>query len=284
MIQYVKRENIDIIKYDACIANSVQSRIYAFSWYLDIVADNWDVLVLNDYEAVMPLPWKQKYFIKYVTQPFFCQQLGVFSKEFISEDEQEIMLKNIPKKFIKISLNLNSGTFFSSRMKSRINYILTIENSFQENYKRISKNRKRDFKKAQAFSLTLEKNLQLDDFYTFYLSNDKNYSKHTSIKRVLKSILKLKKGVIKCYGVKSKSDLVATVLLLDDGKRLTYLVPVTNDFGKEKGASTMLVLEIIKQYQNKNYTLDFEGSMISNVAKFYNSFGAEKEMYSVLLK
>ncbi|WP_373942482.1 hypothetical protein OEG92_04340 [Polaribacter sejongensis] len=71
MIQYVKRKDLNILKYDACIENSIQSRIYAFSWYLDIVADNWDVLVLGDYKAVMPLPWKQKYFIKYITQPFF---------------------------------------------------------------------------------------------------------------------------------------------------------------------------------------------------------------------
>ena len=49
MIQYVKRQHLDVSKYDFCIENSTQSRIYAFSWYLDIVADHWDVLVLDDY-------------------------------------------------------------------------------------------------------------------------------------------------------------------------------------------------------------------------------------------
>jgi hypothetical protein len=47
-------------KYDTCMAQSLNSRIYAFSWYLDAVADHWDVLVYGDYEAVMPLPWRQK--------------------------------------------------------------------------------------------------------------------------------------------------------------------------------------------------------------------------------
>jgi len=75
MIHYVKREDLEVLKYDACIENALQSRVYAFSWYLDIVADNWDVLVLNNYEAVMPVPWKQKYFIKYVTQPFFLSAI-----------------------------------------------------------------------------------------------------------------------------------------------------------------------------------------------------------------
>ncbi|MDA9093212.1 hypothetical protein N9J92_05085, partial [Polaribacter sp.] len=68
MIHIIERKDLDVDKYDACIADSVQSRIYAFSWYLDVVTDNWDILILNDYEAVMPLPWKQKYFLKYITQ------------------------------------------------------------------------------------------------------------------------------------------------------------------------------------------------------------------------
>ena len=52
MIHYVKREDLEVEKYNNCIENSIQSRIYAFSWYLDIVADYWDVLVLDDYKAV----------------------------------------------------------------------------------------------------------------------------------------------------------------------------------------------------------------------------------------
>ena len=66
MIHYVKREDLEVAKYNDCIENSIQSRIYAFSWYLDIVADNWDVLVLNDYEAVMPVPFRRKFGVNYV--------------------------------------------------------------------------------------------------------------------------------------------------------------------------------------------------------------------------
>ena len=46
MIKYVKRNELDIEKYNACVENSLQSRVYGFSWYLDIVADHWDALVL----------------------------------------------------------------------------------------------------------------------------------------------------------------------------------------------------------------------------------------------
>ena len=57
---YIKRKELNVSKYDACIENSVQEKIFGFSWYLDIVADQWDVLVLDDYKAVMPIPWRKK--------------------------------------------------------------------------------------------------------------------------------------------------------------------------------------------------------------------------------
>lgn len=278
MIHYVKRKELHVEKYDDCIASSIQSRIYAFSWYLDIVADHWDVLVLNDYEAVMPLPWRKKYFLKYITQPFFCQQLGIFSTESISVDLQEKMIQHIPKKFMKVTLNFNSENFLTSNMTVKTNYLLGIHNTFEENFKKFNNNRKRDFKKAGESLLTFEENIEINEFLDFYLLNDPFYSKYPSMKIVLQNILNLNPSVIQCFGVKSKEILIACVLILNDGTRMTYLAPVSNDLGKEKGAPTFLIAEIIREYNN-TYMLDFEGSMIDGVARFYGSFGAKEERY-----
>jgi hypothetical protein len=284
MIHCIERKDLDVEKYDACIATSVQSRVYAFSWYLDIVTENWEVLVLNDYEVVMPMPWKQKYFLKYITQPFFCQQLGIFSKESIAVKLQEKMIHNIPKKFIKTTINFNSDNFFTLKMKSKNNYLLKVENQFADNYIKFNNNRKRDLKKASSSGLSFEENIATKEFYDFYLLNDKNYLTHLSMKNVLQKILKLKTSVVKCYGIKRNTDLIAGVLLLLHDKRITYLIPVSNALGKKNGAATLLIVEIIKKYNHKNQILDFEGSMIPGVAKFYESFGAEEEYYYTFSK
>jgi len=42
---------------------------------------------------------------------------------------------------------------------------------------------------------------------------------------------------------------------------------------------TLVLNYIIKKYSNTNYVLDFEGSMISEIASFFRSFGAIKETY-----
>ena len=102
-IKYIHREHLDEEKYNQCIDTSIQSKIYAFSWYLDTVCDQWAVLVLNDYEAVMPVPWRKKYGFKYVHQPLWVLQLGIFSR-IESINEQEFIKKLISSTCSTISM------------------------------------------------------------------------------------------------------------------------------------------------------------------------------------
>ena len=55
-LKHLKREDIDVKKWDDIIKNAVQSRIYAFSWYLDAMTDGkWSALVIDDYVSVFPI-------------------------------------------------------------------------------------------------------------------------------------------------------------------------------------------------------------------------------------
>ena len=78
-ITYITHKDIDITKWDTCLSLSFNKLIYAQRFYLDQMASNWDALVLNDYEAIMPLSWRKKWGFKYLYQPAFTQQGGVFS-------------------------------------------------------------------------------------------------------------------------------------------------------------------------------------------------------------
>jgi hypothetical protein len=69
VIRYLQRDQIDTVQWDNCIGNAPNGLIYGHSFYLDRMAVNWDALVLNDYEAVMPLPWKKKWGIYYLAHP-----------------------------------------------------------------------------------------------------------------------------------------------------------------------------------------------------------------------
>jgi len=280
MIQYIKRKDLDILKYDACIENSIQSRIYGFSWYLDIVADHWDVMVLDDYKAVMPIPWKSKYGLKYIGQPYFCQQLGVFSKERLTKEIQEEIIKKIPKKFVKVSLNFNSDNFLTSNMKPLKNYILTLNNTYDALFKAFSKGRKHAVKVGQKNQLLLMKTTISE-----LIDMKKEFYAHGNfpiivLEKLNNYVLENNKGFI--VGVFKDDNLLGGGLFLKSKNRITYLFSSFNMDGRKLQAASFLISNIVKQYENSNVILDFEGGNLPNIGSFFKSFSAKDEGYSNL--
>ena len=53
---------------------------------------------------------------------------------------------------------------------------------------------------------------------------------------------------------------------------------------KEIGANHFLIDNYIAKYKKDSLILDFEGSMIPTLARFYASFGAEKKYYFLINK
>jgi len=285
MIRYFKRRDLDVIKYDNCIASAVNSRIYAYSWYLDIVADNWDVLVLNDYEAVMPLPWRSKYFIKYIYPPAWTQQLGVFSKHKIEANLVKEFISSIPKKFKKITIQFNSENDLSSfKIEKRVNYVLNLNKPYEEIYKGFNNNRKRNLKKAGAEKYRIDKKIKANEFFDFYLNEPKNYQLGQDQISTIKDLLKANNKAVFIWGIREDEKLIATLIWLKDTNRITYLLPIATKKAKENGLPTLLISNLINKYENSNLFLDFEGSMIDGVANFYKSFGIEKENYFLYQK
>ncbi len=277
MIKYIKRENIDVIKYDNCITNSLQSRVYAYSWYLDIVADNWDVLVLDDYQAVIPIPWKKKYFVRYITQPSFCQQLGVFSINGISKNLFIEMLNNIPKKYVKVSLNFNADNISIPNVEPKKNYVLKLNNTFQNLFKSFSKGRKHAVRVGEKKDLELKgiSILELiaikEKFYPHI-----NFNK-SILKRLVDVALSHNKGFI--LGVFKDDALLGGGFFLKSNHRIIYLFSSFNEQGRKLQAASFLIGNVIKQYENSNYLLDFEGGSIPNIGSFFKSFGASNVNY-----
>ncbi len=109
MIRYLEHEQIDKKKWDDCIARSFNSIIYAFSWYLDIVSEDWDALVEDDFERVMPLTQHKKLFTNYLSQPPFTQQLGIFSIKKLNSEIIDDFIRAIPLRFRFVEINLNSN-------------------------------------------------------------------------------------------------------------------------------------------------------------------------------
>ena len=287
MIKYIKRKDIDVEKYDDCIENSIQSRVYAFSWYLDIVADNWGILVLDNYQAVMPLPWRKKYGIKYVYTPLRILELGVFSKKEVDEDH---FLKILFKKFKYVNLRMNCNNKFSQfehdRQEMHQQY-LSLKSEYSEIVKNYRSDRKKDLKRAKKHELREKWNdseFHLVDLFKnnvakrFKQIKDKDYD--IIIKLITVCVSKKVGEVFSIYD--SENNLVASSFLIKHKGVVTILLSSTDLKNRKNGANTFLIDRAIFKYNKELDLFSFGGSSMKNIASYFNSFGAYTEKYSAL--
>ena len=160
MIHYLEHKKIDFSKWDQCIHRAVNQRIFAFSWYLNIVSPGWDALIENDYETVFPLTHNRKFGINYLFQPFFAQQLGVFSDRHLTETLVDRFLQAIPRKFSYIQINLNSLNKVDPAhysVTSRLNYELDLIHPYQRLIQDYNQNTRRNLKKAGDLNLLVQR-------------------------------------------------------------------------------------------------------------------------------
>jgi len=284
-IKHLKYNQIDFEKYDICIENSYNSCIYAFSWYLDIVAEKqWEVLVLGDYESVMPLPVRKKYFITYVHNPLWVLQLGVFSINETNNNNPFIKKAFSIYKLIDLRLNIDNkiGGFSEEKTEKQTHFLKL------DNYDVIKSNfrsdRKKDLKRAVKSGLYGKWNddlkLFLDLFFKNITSrvssiNEKDFNRLQSIIEIC--IEKEKGELLSVFD--ENNNLVASGFFLKHNKKITILVSTTDLKNRKNGANTYLIDQAIKKYLSNYKVFNFGGSSIKSIANYFLSFGAKENMY-----
>lgn len=284
-IQYLSNNQINKKFWDECIDTASNGVVYGYACYLDALADNWDALILNEYEAVMPLPWRKKYGIYYLYQPAFTAQGGLFGNN-LTPQLLEQFFKTIPKKFTYWHLSLNHANLFtlsSFYLKERTNFILYLNKSYQEIYKKYRENIKRNIKKANEYGCYVKKNIAIENIIQI-AGQQPQQAGITA--RDFKNFLQLYYSEnIKAttYGVYSKQhQLLASSVFFYSHNRTYYILVGNHPEGKTLGASHMLIDAFIGEHVGQNLILDFEGSDIQNLAFFYSGFGAVEEKYSTI--
>lgn len=284
MIRYLTHDNIDKKRWDECIDDSANHLIYGYSWYLDMVCENWDALVTDDYSAVFPLPYKKKFGVQYIYPPIFTQQLGMFYKKscrFSIDD----FLNNIPSKFRFIEIYLSSANLpKNSEVKSRNNYFIYLGNQYSDIRNNYSTRLKRNLKKAEQFDLTITPHADIIKILDIFRENKGDDlglysdSEYKFFRRLFYSLEH--KGHARSWGAYNKrNELIGGVIFFFDQKSAILIFSGLNEEGKTSRAMPKLIDHIISQYSGTELYLDFEGSMQEGLAHFYSSFGAELQHY-----
>lgn len=285
VINHITRAVLDTEKYDRCIQQSANDIIYAQSEYLDRIADNWDVLVAGDYEAVMPIPWRKKYGIRYGYMPAYTAALGVFSSK-IDATLFAAFLKAATGIVRFFELSFNAGNRFQIpgfTYRTRMNYVLPLNESYETIRSRYRQNIQRNIKKAAGLGCIIRKDIPVEDVSRLAQSHlqtltnltPEDFSKIESLYAYLR-----KQDRSITYGVYDRNgQLLASCAFFFSAERAYYILVGNHPNGRTLGASHAMIDAFIRDHANTRLVLDFEGSDISNLAFFYSSFGAAEEPY-----
>lgn len=286
-IEFLHRDEIDDALWDACINKALNSLIYGYSWYLDEVCDDWDALVYDDYKAVMPLPHRRKWGFTYCYQPFFCQQLGVFSTTETGEALLKAFFSALPAHYTLFDMQLN---VFSKpldglgKLRTRTNYRLPLIPVYEKIASGYNNNTKRNIKKAEANKMAAFENADPFSVIALYKRHyaDKtpeiNDAAYDRLTRLVSKAIKM--GAVQAWGVYDEHNtLCGGAIFLTDHKNLYYLLGGADDAGRYNGALHTLFDALIKRYAGLDLVLDFEGSDIEGIARFYAGLGAKPLSY-----
>lgn len=286
MIQYLEHKDIDKKKWDATIAEC--GNIYAYSWYLDIVHPGWEALVEDDYQAIMPLTGGKKFGVNYLYQPYFVQQLGVFSHSPLTSEETLAFLEAIPSKYRFAEIRLNEGNTFNDNIQGveyHRNVLLDLSQGYEAIRANYHQNAKRNLTKAESNNLQLVNTVIPYHVVALFTDNrgalldkwgDAEYARLTTLAKVA---VNKKHAFILGVTEKGIGQLICAAIFMKTQDRITFLFSGLTEEGKQRQAMTYLLDQVIRQYANQPITFDFEGSDDDNLARFYLGFGGHEVKY-----
>lgn len=290
MIRYITHPYINKKKYDLCINLDQSNLIYGYSWYLDVVCQSWDALVLDDYDAVWPLPVRYKYGQKYFFRPTAVQQLGIFTKKPLRDEHWQKFAEKLIEQCALADLYLNEEQAFpvlnGVEVRKQTNYLLPLNRTYQEIYKGYSTNLRRNIRKAEKSDWQLFEHDSPEVLIKLFAENRGSEVKlprrfFQDMKQIMFTLMHKGLGEVwTVYG--GPNQVCAGAFWVKHKGRATFLFSGVNNWGREYFAMPYLINEYIIFNSEKLKTLDFEGSNQEGLGRFYRSFGSEAHTYQRL--
>ncbi len=282
-LRHLKNSEIDFEKWDAALTDTHHPLIYANSWYLNIVSPNWEALVNEDYTILVPLPIKKVLGIKFIVQPPFCQQLGLFSEKYANCEVAKFSSQRLP--FATI-IYQTKNLCFKKRdrlTKERSNLILPLQKEFSQLFKAFNQNTKRNIKKATKHPQKINQTFCAETFIKFsqkHAPYSLSLKEWEVLKRIVEVSLNNKIGALWTVTNTNNTELCMG-FFLNKFNRITFLSGHSSPEGFEQKSMFLLMDHVIKSHAESNKILDFEGGSLEGVARFYKGFGAIEEIYYI---
>lgn len=284
-IRYLQRDQIDAGRWNNCVNTSGNSLIYARADYLDIMTDNWNGLVVGDYDAVMPLPWRKKRGVAYYYHPAFIQQLGIFGH--LDKEQYAAVYQTIFKKIRYGDLLLNYNNAGLGKMMaatSCINLILDLSSDYSSLSSGYKTDLRNNIRKASKYDLHYMADPDIPNAIMMF---ENNYGERISaiqkkdffrFLHLCETFQKMDMAFVRKV-INPEGIILSVALLLKDEYRIYNMMNTTIEEGRAVSANHFLMDNIVREFAGNKLILDLEGSDLPGVKHFYQQFGAREQSY-----
>lgn len=265
----IERQHIDIDRWDQLVSRTEEASVFSYSWYLDATAENWSVLVNDDYSQGIALPYSIRLGVKTLYTPIFVRYI-----EWLGENlEFTIIQKAIKAQFSNIEVSIKQPLLGE-------NFQLFEHQAIESDSERkIGSQAKRSLKKAEKNSLEI---LQTTDYSGIdAIVKSELVGKYNGIDEVsIKALSNLfeaaqKENRISVYEIKEQGGIVC----IEDKRSLLYLKGTVSQSCKEQGGMYACLDTAIKNAHSQRKLFDFGGSRIEGVKRFNHNLGGSDVKY-----
>lgn len=283
-VTYIKHEDIDLKKWDKCIKKAVNGSIYGYSWFLNIVSENWDALIDENYENVMPLTYLKFFGVKALVQPHFATNLGVYSSQVLDTETVNKFISSIPLEFNYVNIRLNKYnklTIANIKIERDIHYELDLIQPYEKIRSQYSKNIRENLQVSSKNRITVIPCLNSNDLIQLHLKNSRRISnllfrkKNELLKKIVSTAVRYRVGqVMGAYT--HRNVLCAAAFFVFSHQKATLLFLELNKIAIKERALEAVIDEFIKLHADQNVTLRFEFASRKKFASVYEGFGAQR--------
>ncbi|MBA9075511.1 hypothetical protein [Rufibacter quisquiliarum] len=294
MLRYLSHAAIDFQKWDACLNRSVNGMIYGFSWYLNIISPKWEAIVkeeAGEYVTIMPIPAARKFGMRYVRQPLFAHQLGVFYQQPFTTEEWQQAAQLLGNRFNLVSsyaFNTGNGTvpteaFTDFNCSTFTTYHLDLAQGYERIVSGYRKDRRWRINKAKRSGLTVQSSTNIDRiisiFHEYIAPKIAGVMGETYEYRLLRQLYQEanQRGLAQMYAaVDALGQEQAMGLFFFFNRQIIYIFNSSTPQGKRLGGIPLLVDFVLQKFAGQEYVFDFEAPEVDPISDFYSSFGSEK--------
>ncbi len=281
-VAVISSADISAERWDACVEKH-DGLIYSRKEYLDAMCDNWSALVIDEYKAVMAMPWRKKYGLRYIYEPAFIQQLGIIGGE-VNEVDVMRAVSEFARYGDLVFNHHNTSLQHKLPLKERTNYVIDLSQGYDAITGAYKKDLVSNLRKANKETLQLISDDDVPSAVSVYKTNyqqrlgnvsDTDFRNFTALCIQLQQ----KQMCIVRKVLNQSGDVLAIALFLKDNNRIYNIANTTTGKGRNTEANHFLLDGVIREFAGQHLLFDFEGSDIPGVKAFYEKFGAINQPY-----